>query len=250
MPRFAANLSYLWAELPYLDRFDAAGDAGFVAVEVQQPYDVPAPETLDALDRNGLQMVLLNAPGPNYTGGDRGFAAVPGGEKRFDYDMRRAMRYAQVLGASTIHVMSGPGAGNDAKATFLANLKRAAETLPHEMALTIEPLCPASQPGWFLNSFDLAAEVIEAVGAPNVGLQFDSYHAQEITGDAVAAFEAMTPLIRHIQIGDAPGRGAPGTGRVDFPALFAAIDASAYEGWVAAEYRTAGHTDATLDWLR
>lgn len=250
MPRFAANLSYLWAELPYLDRFDAAGDAGFVAVEVQQPYDVPAPETLDALHRNGLQMVLLNAPGPNYTGGDRGFAAVPGGEKRFDYDIRRAVRYAQVLGASVVHVMSGPGSGEKARATFVANLKRAAETLPRDLTLTIEPLCRASQLDWFLNSFDLAAEVIEAVDAPNVGLQFDSYHAQEITGDAVAAFEAVAPLTRHIQIGDAPGRGAPGTGSVDFQTLLAAIDASGYDGWVAAEYRTEGRTDATLGWMR
>ncbi|WP_299607775.1 TIM barrel protein [uncultured Tateyamaria sp.] len=250
MPRFAANLSYLWAELPYLDRFDAAAEAGFVAVEVQQPYDVPVPETLEALNRNGLQMVLLNAPGPNYTGGDRGFAAVPGGEKRFDYDMRRAVRYAQALGVSIIHVMSGNGRGADARATLVSNLTRASETLPQDLTLTIEPLCPASQSDWFMNSFDLAAEVIEAVGAPNVGLQFDSYHAQEITGDAIGTFEAMKGLIRHIQIGDAPNRGAPGTGSVDFAALFEAIDASGYDGWVAAEYRTDGRTDDTLKWMR
>ncbi|MEO0765891.1 MAG: TIM barrel protein, partial [Pseudomonadota bacterium] len=97
MPRFAANLTHLWAELPYLDRFDAAADAGFEAVEVLFPYDAPAPETQKALQRNGLEMVLLNAPGPNYTGGARGFAATPGGEARFDYDMRRAVRYAQAL---------------------------------------------------------------------------------------------------------------------------------------------------------
>lgn len=250
MPRFAANLTYLWAELPYLDRFDAAADAGFSAVEVQQPYDVPAPDTLAALHRNGLQMVLLNAPGPNYTGGARGFAAVPGGEKRFDYDMRRAVRYAQTLGASIIHVLSGDGRGDEAKATLIGNLRRAAATLPDGLTLTLEPLCPEAQPDYFLNSFDLAADVIDAVGAPSVGVQFDSYHAQQITGDSLGTFLAMRPLVRHVQIGDAPGRAVPGAGHIDFPALFAAIDDSGYDGWVSAEYRTDGRTDKTLGWMR
>lgn len=249
MPRFAANLSYLWAELPYLDRFDAAAEAGFLAVEVQQPYDVPAPETMAALNRNGLQFILLNAPGPNYTGAARGFAAVPGGSARFDYDMRRAVRYAQALGASVIHVMSGDGAGPEAKAALIDNLRRAAATLPQGLTLTIEPLCPESQPDYFLNSFDIAAEVIDAVDAPNLGLQFDSYHAQQITGDALGVFEAMRPLIRHVQIGDAPGRSPPGQGKIDFAALFAAIDASDYGGWVSAEYNTDGRTEKTLDWM-
>jgi len=250
MPRFAANLTYLWAELPYLDRFDAAAEAGFAAVEVQQPYDVAVPETQAALNRNGLQFVLLNAPGPNYTGGARGFAALPGGEQRFDYDMRRAVRYAQALGASVIHVMSGDGGGAEARATLIANLSRAVATVPAGVTLTIEPLCEPAQPGYFLNSYDLAADIIDAVDDPRVGLQFDSYHAQEITGDALGVFEAMQPLIGHIQIGDAPGRTAPGRGRVDFPALFAAIDASGYTGWVSAEYRTDGRTEKTLDWMR
>ncbi|MBY5933671.1 TIM barrel protein [Tateyamaria omphalii] len=250
MPRFAANLTYLWAELPYLDRFDAAAEAGFLAVEVQQPYDVPVPETQAALHRNGLQFILLNAPGPNYTGAARGFAAVPGLEARFDYDMRRAVRYAQALGASCIHIMSGEAKGPEARDTLFGNLKRAAETLPQGLTLTIEPLCPESQPDYFLNSFDLAAGVIEAVGAPNVGLQFDSYHAQEITGDALGTFQSMLPLIRHIQIGDAPGRTQPGSGKIDFAALFKAIDASGYDGWVSAEYRTEGRTDKVLDWMR
>lgn len=250
MPRFAANLTHLWAELPYLDRFDAAAEAGFEAVEVLFPYDVPAPETQEALRRNGLGMVLLNAPGPNYTGGARGFAAVPDGEKRFDYDMRRAVRYAQALGARIIHVMSGDGAGPEAKATMIANLRRASAVLPEGLCLTLEPLNEVAQPGYFLSSFDLAAEVIDAVDAPNVALQYDSYHAQMITGDAVATFEAMRPLIRHIQIGDSPGRTPPGTGDVDFPALFAAIDASGYDGWVSAEYTPKGRTETGLNWMR
>jgi len=250
MPRFAANLTHLWAELPYLDRFDAAAEAGFKAVEVLFPYDVPAPETQKALRRNNLQMILLNAPGPNYTGGPRGFAAVPGGEARFDYDMRRAVRYAQAFGAGLIHVLSGDGTGAEPKATMIANLKRASRSLPEGLCLTLEPLNPVAQPGYFLASFDLAADIIEAVDAPNVALQYDSYHAQMITGDALGTFETMLPLIRHIQIGDAPGRTSPGTGQIDFDALFAAIDASDYDGWVSAEYSPAGRTETGLGWMR
>ena len=249
MPRFAANLTHLWAELPFLDRFDAAAEAGFEGVEVLFPYDVPAPETKSALRRNGLQMVLLNAPGPNYTGGARGFAAIPGGEARFDYDMRRAVRYAQALNAKLIHVMSGDDAGPDAKATMISNLKRASATLPEDLCLTLEPLNPVAQPGYFLNSFDLAADIIEAVGAPNVALQFDSYHAQVITGDALGTFEAVRPLVQHIQIGDAPDRSPPGTGQIDFDALFKAIDASGYDGWVSAEYTPKGRTETGLEWM-
>lgn len=250
MPRFAANLTHLWAELPFLDRFDAAAEAGFSGVEVLFPYDVPAPDTQAALRRNGLQMVLLNAPGPNYTGGARGFAAVPGGEARFDYDMRRAARYAQALGANLIHVMSGTGSGPEANATMIANLKRAAAALPEGLCLTLEPLNQTAQPGYFLNSFDLAADIIEAVDAPNVALQYDSYHAQVITGDALDTFHAMEPFIRHIQIADAPGRTPPGSGQIDFAALFSAIDASGYDGWVSAEYTPQGRTEKGLEWMR
>jgi 2-dehydrotetronate isomerase len=249
MPRFAANLTRLWAELPYLDRFDAAAEAGFSAVEVLQPYDVPAPETRHALRRNHLQMVLLSAPGPNYTGGARGFAAIPGGEARFDYDMRRAVRYAQALDALIIHVMSGNAQGDAAKATMIGNLKRVATTLPDGLCLTIGPLNPTAHPGCFMTSYDLAADIIDAVGAPNVGLLFDSYHAQVITGDALETFRALHPLIRHIQIADAPGRTAPGTGQIDFEALFQAIDGSGYDGWVSAEYSPAGRTESGLDWM-
>lgn len=250
MLNFAANLTHLWAELPYLDRFDAAAEAGFKAVEVLQPYDVPAPDTQRALRRNGLQMILLNAPGPNYTGGARGFAAAIGGEARFDYDIRRAVRYAQALGANLIHVVSGEGAGDAAKATMIANLRRASGQLPDGLCLTLEPLSTTDNPGYFLSRFDLAAEIIEAVDAPNVGLQYDSYHAQMITGDAVETFHEMRPLIRHVQIGDAPGRIPPGKGVVDFAALFAAIEASDYDGWVSAEYTPEGRTENGLDWMR
>ena len=248
--KFAANLTHLFAELPYLDRFDAAAEAGFEAVEVLFPYDVAAGETHQALVRNGLGMVLINAPPPNYTGGDRGYAAIPGREGRFRYDMRRVFRYVEALGVNVVHVMAGVAEGAEARAVFIENLKQACADAPDGLILTIEPLNKAAQPGYFLNCFDLAKDVIEAVGAPNLGLQFDSYHAQTITGDAVACYKAVQAHVRHIQIGDAPGRTAPGTGDIDFDALFAAIEASGYEGWVSAEYDPGGKTQDSLGWRK
>lgn len=245
----AANLSHLWPELPYLDRFEAASDAGFTGVEVLFPYDVPAKETARALMRGGLQMVLINAPPPNYTGGERGFAAMAGGEARFAYDMRRAGRYANALRVPMIHVMSGYATGQQAKDTMITNLRQAAQDVPTGITLTLEPLCPQSQPDYFLNDYALAAEIIAAVDAPNLKLQFDSYHAQMIHGDAVEVFLSYRDLIVHVQIGDTPDRSAPGTGDVDFPGLFAALGGSGYDGWVSGEYTPGGATEATLKWM-
>jgi hydroxypyruvate isomerase len=246
----AANLSHLWPELPYLDRFDAAAAAGFTAVEVLFPYDVPAKETHRALLRGGLQMILINAPPPNYTGGRRGFAAVVGDEARFAHDMRRAFRYAEALRVPMIHVMSGVARGDAAKAVMIANLQQAARSAPAGLTLTIEPLCEASQPGYFLNDYDLAAQIIAAVGAPNLRLQYDSYHAQMIHGDAVTVFNKYRDIIAHVQIGDSPSRSAPGTGDVDFPALFDALREADYRGWVSGEYTPGGATERTLKWMK
>ncbi len=246
----AANLSHLWPELPYLDRFDAAQKAGFTAVEVLSPYDVPAKDTRRALLRAGLQMVLINAPPPNYTGGARGFAAVAGAEARFAHDMRRACRFAQELRVPMIHVLTGVAQGAEAQARVIANLRSAAQSAPAGITLTLEPLCPEAQPGWFLDDYARAAEIIAAVDAPNVALQFDSYHAQMIHGDAVAVYERYRDIIAHVQIGDAPMRRAPGKGSVDFKALFAAMRRAGYEGWVAGEYTPGGATEATLGWMK
>lgn len=246
----AANLSHLWPELPYLDRFGAAAAAGFKGVEVLFPYEVATKDTLRALIRGGLQMVLINAPPPNYTGGARGFAAAIGGEERFAYDMRRAIRYAQELKVPMLHVMSGVGEGADAKATMIGNLKAAVLDVPKGLTLTIEPLCPQAQPGYFLNDYALAAEIIAAVGSPKLRLQFDSYHAQMIHADAVAVFKKYRDLIAHVQIGDTPERGVPGSGDVNFAELFATLNTAGYEGWVSGEYTPNSPTETTLDWMK
>ncbi|MEM6938956.1 MAG: TIM barrel protein [Pseudomonadota bacterium] len=247
--KFAANLSLLWSDLPYLDRFSAAADAGFEAVEVLFPYEIAAKETQRALLTHGQRMVLINAPPPNYTGGARGFAAVPDLAGRFQYDLRRALRYVEVLKVPMLHIMSGEAEGARAKETLIENLTWAAKAAPKGVTLTIEPLCPETQPGYFLQDYALAAEVIEAVAAPNVGLQYDSFHAAMLHGDAVEVFETYAPLIKHIQIGDAPNRGTPGTGRIPFQELFARIDASDYTGWISAEYLVEGRTEDTLRWM-
>jgi 2-dehydrotetronate isomerase len=245
----AANLSLLWPEVPYLDRFDLAAVAGFEAVEVLFPYDVAAKDTQRALLRNGLRMILMNAPPPNYTGGARGFAAILGGADRFRHDMRRAFRYAEVLNVPMIHVMAGEGEGPEAEAAMVENLKWAAGVTPEGITLLIEPLNPVTMPGYFLNDYGLAARVLDAVAAPNVALQYDTFHAQMIHGDAVAVWHAHAHRVAHVQVGDAPDRTAPGTGTVDFEGVFKAMRSCDYAGWVSGEYHPGRLTEETLDWM-
>lgn len=249
MPRFAANISLLFAELTYLDRFQAAAQAGFKAVEILFPYDLPAKETRRALLANGLDLVLINAPPPNYTGGQPGYAAVPGGEARFQSDIRRVLRYADVLRPGLIHVMSGYASGAAAADTFVRNLQWAANHAPQQQ-FTIEPLNPVSQPEYFLNDYALASDILARVNRSNVGLQYDSFHAHMIHGNALDVWQAHHHLVSHAQIGAAPDRSEPGRGDTDFPALFDAIDASGYTGWVSAEYTpSTPRTQTTLGWM-
>jgi hydroxypyruvate isomerase len=248
MLRFAANLTMLFTELPILQRFTAAAHAGFTGVEVLFPYDLAAKELLQAARSNGLAFVLLNAPPPSWAGAPRGFAADPALVDRFRSDFDRALRFGRVLGTEHIHIMSGVAAGADARATLIANLTWAAARAP-ETSLTIEPLNGADMPGYFLNDFDLAAEIIAAVGAPNLGLQFDSYHAHRITGDVAGCWQRHRALVRHVQIGGAPTRCEPDRGENDHAAFLALLEADGYKGWVSAEYKPAGRTAAGLGWL-
>jgi 2-dehydrotetronate isomerase len=248
MPNFAANLTFLFRELPFLDRFEAAAEAGFSGVEVLFPYDDAAGEITRRLSANGLAMVLINAPPPNWAGGARGFAAVPGGSERFRHDFRRAMRFAEALGAQHLHLMAGKAQGVVARRTYVDNLAWAAAQAP-AMSLTIEPINPTDMPGYFLNDFDMAAEILDEVDAPNLGLQFDMYHAAMITGDGMAVWEAHGHRAHHIQVGGVPGRHEPLAGEVDYPAFFARLDAEGYEGWVSGEYNPAGRTADGMGWI-
>jgi hydroxypyruvate isomerase len=252
MPRFAANLTMLWAELPFLERFGAARRAGFAGVEVLFPYDCPAPQLLDRLDATGMRMVLINCPPPNYTEGPRGFAAVPGLEERFRHDFRRAARYAAALGAEHVHVMAGVAEGARARETFVANLAWAAAAAPRQ-SITVEPINRHDLPGYYLGDFDLALEVIAEVGAPNLRLQFDAYHAHRITGDVPGAWDRCRAHVAHVQVAGAPGRHEPrgrdGGNEVNYPAFFDRLDADGYAGWVSGEYNPKGRTEDGLGWM-
>ncbi|MCF3974903.1 hydroxypyruvate isomerase family protein [Paracoccus salsus] len=248
MPRFAANLTMLFTELPILDRFAAAADAGFEGVEILFPYDIAARDLSRAAMSAGVQMVLINTPPPNWAGGPRGFAAEPGREDRFRHDFDRALRFAEALRARHIHVMAGLAEGSDARRVFIDNLGWAAERAPHA-SLTIEPINRGDVPGYYLSDFDQAADIIASVGAANLGLQFDAYHAQAITGDAISTWRKVAPLVRHVQIAGYPGRHEPQGGSIDYPALFTALDEAGYRGWVSAEYNPMRHTEDGLAWL-
>ncbi len=249
MPKFAANLNFLFKELPFLDRFGAAADAGFEAVEVLFPYDHAVQEITARLATCSLKMALINTPPPNWAGGDRGFAAIPGGEKRFRHDFTRALRFATALGAGHVHVMAGKAKGLVAKKTFIDNLKWAAGHAPAQ-SLTIEPINAIDMPGYYLNDFDLAAEIIGAVDAPNLGLQFDTYHAQMISGDMAAIWRKHGPLTRHIQVAGTPGRHEPHGGDIDYPGFFGALDRAGFTGWVSGEYHPKSDTKDGLGWMR
>ncbi|OOY21633.1 hydroxypyruvate isomerase [Thioclava sp. DLFJ5-1] len=248
MPKFAANLTFLFTELPFMERFKAAKQAGFDAVEVLFPYDASAQEMRHELIRHDLSFVLMNVPPPNYTGGGRGFAAVPGLEDRFRRDFDRAMRFADILKPRVIHIMAGKAEGAEARATYIENLNWAAARAP-KRRLTIEPINPIDMPGYFLNDFDLAAEILDAVAAPNLHLQFDAYHAQMLTGDVAGAWAKHGHRAAHVQFADAPGRGGPGSGKIDLEGFFATLDADGYEGYASAEYTPQAETRETLGWL-
>lgn len=248
MPKFCANLTWLFTELPFLERFGAAKEAGFDAVEVLFPYDINAQDIVNELGRHELQMALINCPPPNYTGGPQGFAAIPGLEERFRKDFGRALRYAQTLGAEHLHIMSGVAEGAEAKETFANNLRWAAAEAP-EQSLTIEPINNETMPGYFLNDFDLGREIVTVIDAPNLRLQFDTFHAAKITGDVLGTWEAMRDITAHVQVAQMPDRGEPDRGEIDYPAFFAALDAQGYTGWVSGEYKPRKATTDGLAWV-
>ncbi len=248
MPKYCANLTWLFTERPLLERFAAAKEAGFDAVEILSPYDVNAQDIVNELAQYELKMALINCPPPNYTGGDQGFAAIPGVEDRFRRDFKRSLRYAKTLGAQHLHVMSGVAEGPDAREVLIDNLRWATAEAPKQ-SLTIEPINPDTMPGYFMNDFELARDIIDAVNAPNLRLQFDAFHAAKITGDVMTCWSACRDLTVHVQVAQAPDRNEPGPGVIDFPTFFAALDADGYAGWVSGEYKPKADTADGLDWI-
>lgn len=253
MPRLAANLSMMFTELAFLDRFAAAARAGFGAVEFLFPYDYPAPDIRARLDDAGLVLALFNMPPGDWAGGERGLACLPGRQREFRDGVARALDYAAGLGCDLVHCMAGvPGPAVQpvtAAALYAENLAWACERAAAAgVRLAIEPINQRDMPGYHLATLEQAAAVIAALGADRVGLQFDIYHAQVSRGDLTRRLAAFMPIVAHVQIADVPGRHEPGTGEIGWPHVFAQLDGLGYAGWVGCEYRPAGETVAGLGW--
>ena len=255
MPRFAANLTMLWTELPFLDRFAAASEAGFRAVEFLLPYDFPKQAVAEAARSAGVQVILHNLPCGDWAGGDRGLGALPGRVAEFRDGVPRAIEYAAALGCPRLNCLAGvlpPGADPAAaRATLADNLRFAAAELDRAgLQLVLEPVNDRDVPGFFLTRTQPALDIIAEVGAPNLTLQFDIYHTQVMEGDIARTLARNFSRIGHIQLADNPGRNEPGTGEINYPFLFRRIDELGYRGWIGCEYKPAGATAAGLDWFK
>lgn len=245
MPLFAANLTLLFNEVPMLDRPDWARRTGFDGVEVLFPYDLPVADWERAL--GDLPMALINTPPGDWLSGDRGFAARPGDEAAFRDGFLHAADYATRLKVPTVHVMAGVARGPQAEATFTENLAWAAEQAPG-LRLSIEPLNPEDMPGYFLNDYDQAARIIDDIGNPRIGLQFDLWHAARLHGDAHLVWRQHRERINHVQIAGFPARNEPGGGGFSLPDLCDQV--AGMDGvWIAAEYRPSRGTAQGLFWL-
>lgn len=253
MPRFAANLTMMFNEHAFLDRFQAAADAGFEAVEFLFPYDHPAELLAEKLQRAGLSQALFNMPPGNWHAGERGLAAVAGREEAFRASVNTALGYAKIIGSPLLHVMAGLADRRDVAAMgrYLDALQFAVDAAADaDVGLVIEPINRRDMPGYFLDDFDVALDIIRKIDCPNLRLQFDIYHRQILHGDVIMALRSMMPWIAHIQVASVPKRNEPGTGELNDALIFSEIDALGYDGFVGCEYRPAGRTEDGLSWLK
>ena len=258
MPRFAANLSLLFTEVPLLDRFERAARAGFSSVEMQFPYAAPAAALRERLVANGLQMVLHNLPAGDAAAGDRGIACDPARVAEFRAGVAQAVAYATTLGVPQLNCLAGkapPGvAGALLRSTFVDNLRFAAAAMKAAgLKLLIEPINNRDVPGFWLNHTDLAISVLDEVASDgktdNAFVQYDVYHAQRSEGELAGTSAKHVARIGHIQIADNPGRHEPGTGEINFGFLFGHLSRIGYSGWIGCEYIPAAGTEAGLGWL-
>lgn len=252
MPKLAANLSWLFQDRPLPERVAAAAACGFRGVEILFPYDeIDAARLAGLLDAAGLELVLINAPAGDWAAGERGFAAIPGAEGRFQKSLETALDYAAASGVRRVHVLSGLAAGDDAADTLAANL-HAALPLAEAAGVTLllEPLNNHDVPGYFLRHFDDAVSLVAACASPFLKLQADLYHIQIMDGDLTRRLTAHAGLIGHVQIAGVPERGEPDRGELAIDHLLHRLDEIGYTGWVGLEYRPAGRTEDGLGWAR
>jgi len=252
--KFDPNLRWLFTEVPMLDRYEAAAKAGFKGVEVAFPYTTPAKEIADRLQDNGLTMVQILSPF-NWDAGERGYAALPGHESQFRQSVEMAREYAAQIGRPMVHIMPGNmPAGIDLQACqdlFVRNIQWAARLLAEEnITVILEPCCRARFPDFLYHRLEEGARVIDAVGAPNVKLCFDTYHVQSEEGSITEKLKQYWPYIGHMQIGNVPIRQEPGPGEIHFPYLFAQIEAMGWDRWIGCEFSPSGPTLECLEWGR
>jgi hydroxypyruvate isomerase len=253
MPKFAANLSFLFQEVDFLARFEAAARCGFKAVEFLFPYDYPPAAIAEELRRNGLVQALFNMPPGDWAAGERGLAALPGREREFRDGIDKAIEYARATGCRTLHAMAGLAPDGYERAEMLAvyvdNLRHAADRLAAaDLTLVVEPINTRDIPGNFLNTTGEAAAVLERVGRPNLKIQLDLYHVQIMEGDLAHRMRALSGRYAHVQIAGNPGRHEPDVGEIHYPFLFDLFDELGYDGWIGCEYRPRGATTAGLGW--
>lgn len=257
MPRFAANLSMMYTELPFLDRFAAAAADGFGGVEYLFPYDFPAADLRARLDEHGLTQVLFNAPPGDFEAGERGIAALPGREKEFRAGFATALSYAAELGCAQVHVMAGLApehvSADELRSTYVANLTWAAAAAADAgRDVLIEPINQRDIPGYVLNRQTDAHAIVAEVGADNLKVQLDLYHCQIVEGDLAVTIRRDVPTgrVAHVQIAGVPDRHEPDLGEVNYAYLFGILDELGFPGWVGCEYRPRAGTSDGLGWLR
>jgi hydroxypyruvate isomerase len=255
VPKFAANLSFIFQEVGFLDRFAAAAACGFKAVEYLSPYEHPPEVIVERLTRHGLVQALFNMPPGDWSAGERGTAALVGREQEFRDGVEKAVLYAKATNCRLVHAMAGVlPAGRDpadARRTYAANLRHAAERLAREgITVIIEPINNRDIPGYFLNTTTQAMAVIEQVGHPNLKLQLDLYHVQIMEGDLAHRIQTLAGHYPHVQIAGNPGRHEPDSGEINYAFLFDLFDEIGYSGWIGCEYRPKAETRAGLGWAK
>lgn len=253
MPKFAANLSMMFTELDFLDRFAAAADAGFNAVEFLFPYEWPAEALRARLDEHGLTMALFNVYPGDWAAGEKGLAALPGREDEFPPSIFQALAYAEVLGCPKLHLMSGFAADihdPELRAHYVENVRWAADQAADAgRLLVLESLNEYDNPGYYLPTVAHTVDLITEIDRDNVRLQFDFYHAQLTDGDITHLVERVAGLIGHVQLASVPARNEPDRGELFYPFVLEALDRTGYDGWVGCEYRPAAGTTEGLGWL-
>ena len=254
MPRFSANLSFLFTERPFLERFSAARAAGFAAVEFHFPYEFDRAALAEVILTSGLDVVLFNLPAGNWAAGERGIACHPRRIAEFQDGVGLAIEYAKLLGCPRLNCLAGIApvgvSPEKARETLVENLRfAAAVTRRAGIELLLEPLNTRDTPGFLVSTTDAGLALIAAAGQENLRLQYDIYHAQVMEGDLARRLAEHLPRIGHIQLADNPGRHEPGTGEINFPFLFAHLDRLGYAGWVGCEYKPSTATEASFGWM-